>query len=224
MRRPLTDEEIEAFRGRLVRAAEKLFAAHGVEGVTMRQIAKALGYSQTAAYRYFADKDEILAAVRAAALGRFCSKLEAALKPGRDARENARAVGRAYLQFALDDPDSYRLIFGSRAPERDIPEYSRTVRRFQSSMTDYVRGLIEQGYLKGDPVELGRAFSVAAHGVVMMHLSGLLPSTKARDELHGLVMRLIYRGAQLAGESNSRKKRSSAPSKGSLRVVGRAKS
>ena len=46
MRPQLTDQEVEAFRGRLVRAAAKLFATHGVGGVTMRQIAKSLGYSQ----------------------------------------------------------------------------------------------------------------------------------------------------------------------------------
>ncbi|QOZ51502.1 TetR/AcrR family transcriptional regulator [Bradyrhizobium sp. CCBAU 53338] len=224
MRKPLTDEEIEAFRERLVRVAEKLFAAHGVDGVTMRQIAKALGYSQTAAYRYFADKDEILAAVRAAALRRFCSRLETALKPGRDARENAKAVGRAYLQFALDDPDSYRLIFGSKAPERDIPEYSRTVHRFNSSMTDYVRDLVNQGYLKGDPVELGRAFWVAAHGIVMMHLSGFLNSVRARDELHKMVMQLIYRGARIEVEPNSGGKRASRASKTVVRTTARTRS
>src|SRR5258708_23384176 len=109
MRKQLTDQQVEAFRARLVRAAEKLFAAHGVAGVTMRQIAQALGYSQTAAYRYFATKDEILAAVRTAALDPLCNTLEAAFDPPRDAHTNTRKVGDAFLQFALEHPDSYRL-------------------------------------------------------------------------------------------------------------------
>ncbi len=197
MRPQLTDEEVEAFRGRLVRAAAKLFAANGVAGVTMRQIAKSLGYSQTAAYRYFADKEEILAAVRAAALDRFCTKLEAALKAGRDARENARAVGQAYLRFAVEEPDSYRLIFDSSARDLMVPEFSQTARRFEATLTDYVRALVDEGHVEGDPTELGRAFWIAAHGVVMGHLSGFLPSLKARDELHEATVRLIYRGARV---------------------------
>jgi AcrR family transcriptional regulator len=208
MRPQLTDQEVEAFRGRLVRAAAKLFAAHGVAGVTMRQIAKSLGYSQTAAYRYFADKDEILAAVRAAALDRFCTKLEAALKPGKDARENARAVGQAYLRFAVEEPDSYRLIFDSSGQDLMVPEFSQTANRINATMTDYVRALVDEGYLEGDPVELGRAFWVAAHGAVMLHLSGFLPSLKARDQLHRASERLIYRGAE-AGKT----KRPSRPGK-----------
>jgi AcrR family transcriptional regulator len=208
MRPQLTEQEVESFRGRLVRAAEKLFAAHGAAGVTMRQIAKSLGYSQTAAYRYFADKDEILAAVRAAVLDRFCTKLETALKPGRDARENARAVGQAYLRFAVEDPDSYRLIFVTDGQDLMAPEFSQMARRINATMTDYVRALIDQRYLEGDPVELGRAFWVAAHGVVMLHLSGFLPSLRARDELHKATERLIYRGAE-SGKRQENPKRTS---------------
>src|SRR5258708_11222846 len=118
MRKQLTDQQVEAFRARLVRAAEKLFAAHGVAGVTMRQIAQALGYSQTAAYRYFSSKDEILAAVRTAALDRFCNKLEAAFDPARAARTNLRKFGYAFLQFALQHPYSSPLLFDTQHLER----------------------------------------------------------------------------------------------------------
>lgn len=179
-----------------MRAAAKLFTTHGVGGVTMRQIAKSLGYSQTAAYRYFADKEEILAAVRAAALDRFCTKLEVARKPGKDARENARAVGKAYLHFAVEEPDLYRLIFDSTGQDLMVPEFSQMARRLNATMTDYVQALIDEGYVEDDPIELGRAFWVAAHGVVMLHLSGFLPSLKARDEIHKATERLIYRGAR----------------------------
>jgi AcrR family transcriptional regulator len=196
MRRQLTDQEIAAFRAKLVRAAEKLYANRGIEAVTMREIARVLGYSQTAAYRYFADKDEILMAMRGAALDRFCSRLEAACQPRRDARANARAVGDAYLQFALDEPHSYRLIFDTKPPDRRNDDYDRIVARFRATMTGYVRGLIDAGYVDGDPVELGLAFCVATHGVVMMHLSKFMSSIEARNRIHSTVVRLIYRGAQ----------------------------
>ena len=70
MRPSLTDEEVSQARAEVCRVPEGLFASHGVEGVTMRQIAAELGWSSTTAYRYFKSKEEILAAVRAAAFNR----------------------------------------------------------------------------------------------------------------------------------------------------------
>ena len=78
MRPVLTDDEIAQSRADVCHAAEVLFARHGVDGVTMRQIAGELGWSSTTAYRYFRNKEEILAAVRAAAFNRFSEVIEQA--------------------------------------------------------------------------------------------------------------------------------------------------
>ena len=196
MRKQLTDHQVEVFRERLLRAAEKLFAKHGVAGVSMRQIAQALGYSQTAAYRYFSNKDEILVAMRAAALDRFCGYLEAAFDPARDARKNARAVGQAFMDFALKHPDTYRLIFFTENLEEAIaPQFSATMTRFRATMTTYVQALVDAGHMDGDVKTLAEAFFSAAHGIVMMHMSGLVRTVRERDDLHLASMRLIARGA-----------------------------
>jgi len=208
MRKQLTDHQVEVFRERLLRAAEKLFAMHGVAGVSMRQIAQALGYSQTAAYRYFANKDEILVAMRAAALDRFCGHLEAAFDPARDARKNERAVGQAFLDFALKHPDTYRLIFFTENLEEAIaPQFSATMTRFRATMTTYVQALVDAGHIEGDVKTLAEAFFSAAHGIVMMHMSGLLRTVRERDALHLASMRLIASGAGMSGvpEGNLKK-------------------
>jgi AcrR family transcriptional regulator len=64
-RAALRDDEIEAFREGLCRAATRLFAERGHAGVTLRALAAELGCSPMTPYRYFRDKDEIFAAVRA---------------------------------------------------------------------------------------------------------------------------------------------------------------
>jgi AcrR family transcriptional regulator len=199
MRKQLTDTQVAVFRARLIKTAEKLFAARGVGGITMREIARALGYSQTAAYRYFANKDEIVGAVRAAILDRFCARLEQAFLSETNARGRARAVGRAYLQFAEDEPDSYRLIFNSDLLHSVSPDFKRALDRLYQTMTGYVESLIAEGNIEGNAFELGKAFQTAAHGVIMMHLGGALPTIEARDALHRSMMRLIYRGAMRVG-------------------------
>lgn len=111
MRPVLTDEEVAAARAEVCRVAEALFARHGVEGVTMRQIASQTGWSPTTAYRYFKSKEEILAAVRASAFDRFCEVIERATRSSPDPRITARNVGQAYLGFALENQDAYRMMF-----------------------------------------------------------------------------------------------------------------
>src|SRR3982750_4365884 len=108
--RILSDEAIEEFRDRLCDAAEKLFAEHGLEAVTMRQLAGELGVSPMTPYRYFKDKEEILAAVRARGFDRHAEALENAYFGTQgDLMTRTDAAGRAYVTFALQNPRAYRL-------------------------------------------------------------------------------------------------------------------
>src|ERR1700753_1327470 len=105
MPKTLPAAEIDSFRARLIEVAERLFAAHGPDGVTMRQLADALGVSPMTPYRYFEDKDAILAAVRTPAFNRCAAAMKEAgrelLKPRAKAGALPRVSGNAYLDFAL---------------------------------------------------------------------------------------------------------------------------
>ncbi|MGO4815505.1 TetR/AcrR family transcriptional regulator, partial [Cupriavidus sp. 2MCAB6] len=78
MAKNLTQDEIETFKARLCAVAERRFAEGGVASVSMRQLAEEMGCSPMTPYRYFKDKEDILAAVRTAAFDRFAAALEAA--------------------------------------------------------------------------------------------------------------------------------------------------
>src|ERR1043165_7966959 len=101
MPRVLTETDVADFRERLCEAAERLFAEKGPEAVTMRQLASELGVSPMTPYRYFEDKEDILAAVRASAFTRFAEALEGARGSTADAAGRGGAVGEAYVAFAL---------------------------------------------------------------------------------------------------------------------------
>ena len=117
--RNLSEAEVTEFRRRLCAVAERRFAERGADGVTMRQLARELGCSATTPYRYFADKDAILAAVRAAAYDRFAAALEKARQAKGDSRAKARAVGEAYVRFAFAEPNAYRLMFDLAQPDEE---------------------------------------------------------------------------------------------------------
>src|ERR1700729_4557900 len=110
MPRTLSPADVETFRVRLCDVAEKLFAAHGPDGVTMREMADALGVSSITPYRYFKDKDAILAAVRTRAFNRFAAAMESA----RDGSKTQS--GNAYPAFALAHPAAYRLLLNVSQP------------------------------------------------------------------------------------------------------------
>jgi AcrR family transcriptional regulator len=196
MRPVLTDEEVAKFRADVCRVAAVLFARHGVEGVTMRQIAAELDCSPTTAYRYFKNKEEILAAVRAAAFNRFCEVIEEATRSSADPRKSARNVGQAYLGFALQNPDAYRMMFDvSQAAVIGNLELTEALARARRSMVAYVTPLIDKGMLRGDARALGQMLWACAHGLVMLRLSGIVADDTELRQLHEKTMSSLVRGA-----------------------------
>jgi AcrR family transcriptional regulator len=172
--RTLTKTEVADFRDRLRDVAASLFARRGREGFTMRDLARKLGVSPMTPYRYFKDKDAILAAIRARAFNRFAVALEAACAGPGDASSCARAAGEAYIRFALDDPTSYKLMFDLSQDDSKYPELAKAAERARLTLTRHIRPLVEQGLLEGDPDLIGHVFWTVLHGALMLKLAGKL--------------------------------------------------
>jgi AcrR family transcriptional regulator len=198
----LSTAKVEEFRARLCDAAERRFAKHGVDGVTMRQLADELGCSAMTPYRYFRDKEEILAAVRAAAFDRFADAMERAARVPGDAVARARAVGETYIRFALRDQRAYRLMFDLSQPDQDrFPDLVRASTRARRTMSGFVEKMVEEGVLAGDPQVLGQLFWAASHGLIVLHLAGKLSAKPGFRALNGQMMRLLARGARTAADA-----------------------
>ena len=183
MPRTLSPADVESFRTRLCDVAEKLFAAHGPDGVTMREMADALGVSSMTPYRYFKDKDAILAAVRTRAFNQFAAAMESArLESARieSARQSSRArSGNAYIEFALAHPAAYRLMFDVSQPTfADYPDLVAAMGRARLTMGAGLRDLAAAGRFKGDVELAAYVFWSTMHGAVMLELAGLLEGSK----------------------------------------------
>jgi len=193
--RVLTDEAVGEFREKLVDAAERLFGQHGLEAVTMRQLAAELGVSPMTPYRYFADKEAILAAVRARAFNRHAEALERALQQGATPLERANSVGQAYLRFALAHPEAYKLMFEvKQANEAAHPELVEAGARSRATMTAHLKAMIEGGVVKGDPDLIGHMFWSALHGAIQLQLAGMLSPPFDAERLAGALMRTLWLG------------------------------
>jgi AcrR family transcriptional regulator len=191
MPRYLTDKDIADFRSELCKVATERFAKHGFEGVTMRQLAEALGCSPKTPYRYFKDKADILATVRAEAFTKFAEALEKAAiaaPPG----ERGRLTSEAYLAFALKNPHAYRIMFDIDAPlDENHPELGPASERAARYITRGAEQLAETGAIDADPTVFGWSMWAALHGVVMLHQSGMLahgPDYKTLSAFLGMTM------------------------------------
>ena len=196
MPRYLTEQDIADFRAALCRVATERFARFGYEGVTMRQLAEALGCSPKTPYRYFKDQADILATVRAEAFARFADTLEAAAEEGEGPLDKARRVGDAYLRFADEHPHAYRIMFEIDQPIGDEhPDLLRESRRARSFVTQQAEDRVQAGLIDADPLLFGWSMWAATHGLVMLKQAGMLDHAPDIRTLAGYHGALMFKGA-----------------------------
>ncbi len=195
MSRQLTEDDLAAFKARLCDVAEGMFAERGADNVSMRQIAAALGVSPMTPYRYFANREEILAAVRIRGFERFAALLEDAYAatPG-DAAQKSAAAGYAYVDFALANANTYRLMFGEHQQDdgSDAP-LGRAVARARATLSVYGDGLIRSGMAEAEARAMEGLIWSTLHGAVTLELAGTTPPGSARETLR-LLGRFASRG------------------------------
>ena len=195
MPRVLSQSDVADFRERLCEAATKLFDTRGREAFTMRELAGQLGISAMTPYRYFKDKDEILAAVRARAFNRFSEALENAFRTEGPAAARAAAVYNAYVGFAFGEPAAYRLMFDLSQPDEALyPELVAANARARKTMTQYIRALVDEGVLAGDPDLMGHVFWASLHGAVVLKLAGKLGADYDFDRISSESFRVLIEG------------------------------
>lgn len=177
MPKTLSDQDIADFRDRLCDVAERLFAEHGPEAVTMRQLAAELKVSPMTPYRYFQDKDAMMAAVRARGFSRHADALEAAYASSSGTSlERSGVVAEAYVRFAMENPQAYKLMFDFHQPTMaNYPELVEAASRSKATMTAHLKSSSDGA--KEQPAQrdlIGHVFWSGLHGAIMLHLTGML--------------------------------------------------
>lgn len=185
---------MSAFRHRLCEVAQRLFAERGVHGVTLRALADEAGCSRTTPYRYFKDKAEILAAVRARGFRRLADAVEEAARAERDPGRRLEALGRSYLRFAREEPHAYRVMYEiSQQDEHRYPELVKQVQRSQQPMLDTVEDCVRAGVVHGDPLNVVHVLWAGLHGLNTLHLADKLHLGRDLDELSEVMVKSLGR-------------------------------
>jgi len=186
----LRDDEIEAFRSRLCDAATRRFAEHGLDGVSLRGLADDLGCSRATPYRYFENKQDILAAVRARAFEALADACESVLADEPDPERRLAALGRIYLRFASEEPHAYRVAFELGQPDAaKYPALAKQQARAWQTIRGAVQSAWESGALDGDPEVISRLYWAALHGLAGLELLGHLRTRSLGDAMIDTLLR-----------------------------------
>lgn len=175
----------------LLQEASTVLEADGAGALSLRALARALGVSHAAPAHHFATRDALLAELAADGYAALADALE-----GTDAADRPVASARAYVRFALANPERYRLMFTGRlrfdeAPERLTSEADRAYRALLRTSYAEPPELDMDTYRLGAP-EL-RSWALV-HGAVLLHLDGQLIGDMDTDDLVALIEEAVRIG------------------------------
>ena len=174
-------------RDDILRAASHLVEQKGPAGITMREVAAELGYSATVIYQYFVSKEDLLLALKLRAGELLAEEMEVARQePTLEAQIHLMA--HRYLEFGLQNPAYYRLIFQDMLPGlQPSPEHHDRLRRAWSIVRESLAAWIEGRGVPG--IAADREANVVwaiVHGMTSLALSHRLPFDE-RGALHTLL-------------------------------------
>jgi AcrR family transcriptional regulator len=170
----------DLLRADILDAAGRLLAERGDENaVSIRMIADAAGVTPPSIYLHFPDKDALIEAVCEERFKAFDDALEAAAATAADPLAEMRARGRAYVRFALDNPEHYRVLFMTKhersmaphdlaAPDADASAGARAFAHLVGAVT---RAAEAGCIVTADPVVTAIHCWSQFHGIVSLLIS-----------------------------------------------------
>lgn len=165
-------------RAALLAAAEAELTEKGVEGFSLRSVAKRAGVSHAAPSHHFGDTNGLLTALAAEGFTRFQDTLDARERGATDPRDRAVRAGLGYLDFATARPALFRLIFSSVRPDFASTNLLSAANRAYEHLVGLVAAL---GGGEADVVALwatSHGIADLAAGQRLRTLQGLSPSDR----------------------------------------------
>lgn len=196
-------------REALVAAAVEAARVSGPDGVALRELARTVGVSHSAAYRHFSHRDELLAAVAERGMAELVDAMQrrvdavdavedvAAADEVLRARRRLIAVGQGYVAFALGEPGLFRCAFAAKeaavtAAGDPLVEAANPY----GLLSETLDGLVDVGFLSPE-ARAGAEMTCwsVVHGFSALHLDGPLGAVDVavRDETLDHVLAAVDR-------------------------------
>jgi len=164
----------------LIKAGADILSKEGVSALSLRKVAHKAGVSHAAPYAHFADKQALIAAISTEGYKKLYEKIaHVAGQYQADPLRRLVEASWAYVQFALDEPDQFKVtLSGMIEKEQDYPAFVETARQTFSLVVDIVAQCQQAGILRNGPADLVAvsAWSLI-HGFVTLLLENQVSHT-----------------------------------------------
>jgi AcrR family transcriptional regulator len=178
----------------LTSAALSLVAEKGPKGFTLTEAARRAGVSAAAPYRHFADKAELLATVAQQGFLELDATLGAAVEAASGPKDRVIELGRVYVRWAVENPDHYRVMFGSETFVSGHPVMADAAERAFDNLLDAITKCQEAGIAKGhDPHEIAGPLWSLVHGVAALVIGGELRAVGIDQDPEAMVAGSVER-------------------------------
>lgn len=177
-------------RAALLAQAEQTLRQHGLDGLSLRELARQIGVSHAAPRRHFADRQALVDALAESGFARLGAELRgAAERAGEDYEARLRAANLAYVRFAVNDAALLELMFAGKHREQAGALHEAADRAFL-----VILQLIEEGQAgdvlePGDPERIGLLLFATMQGIAALVTAGIV----APEQVDSLVADAIGR-------------------------------
>ena len=170
---------------RLIEAAEAILAESGLEGLSLREIARRAGVTHGAPLRHYPSFSALLAEVAARGfrvLDEAVERAAASVAPGAEPTDRLAAGARAYLDCAVARPGVFALMFRPELLDASHPGFARDSQRAFEQLVRLVRNAQDAGWNTArDTRQLAGSLWAAVHGLASLWVhgayAGVIPKT-----------------------------------------------
>jgi len=186
-------------RTALLVRAERTVREHGVDRLSLRELARQAGVSHGAPRRHFPDRQALLDAVAEAGFERLGAELRLALEgASEDFEARLRATAVAYVRFATRDAALLELMFAGKNREQQSGSLHDAAERAFSIMLELIERGQADGILEpGDPERVGLVLFATIQGIAALVTGGIVQADQL-DELVADATGYFLRGSRAA--------------------------
>lgn len=148
----------------IIQTARDLFESSGYDGVTMAQLAGALGIKAPSLYKHFDDKNALLKAVNTLTMQELAQTMRGAIATQNTPYQQCMAMGRAYWDYALAHPMAYHLALSTHDHISPDPQYLE-------ALALPLQAIFAESVGDESLVALRGAWALL-HGFMALHLTG----------------------------------------------------
>lgn len=183
----------------LIAAGVEILASEGLNGISLRNVAKKAGVSHSAPYAHFKDKQALIAAISTEGFKKLLAQLEMVVKQFRDQPNQLLPEACwVYYQFALQETDTFKVMFsGVLEKEKDCTDFVEVAQKTFQVVVEVVAICQAAGVLQtGESQLIAMTLWAQIHGMISLYLEGQISHTIL--DQHDLREILLYSLNQVA--------------------------